>query len=74
MWLDNWSGLGPLINNITFRDLYNARLVSNCSVADMINNGEWQWPNDWVVDFPFLAHLNVPNIQQSEQDKTMGSL
>ena len=69
MWFDNWSGLGPLINNITFRDLYNARLNKDSSVADMVQEGEWKWPTDWVTDFPVLNHLNVPNIQPSKQDK-----
>nr|GEX22667.1 uncharacterized mitochondrial protein AtMg00810-like [Tanacetum cinerariifolium] len=48
MWYDNWSGMGPLINYITYRNLYNAGMDRNCSVSDMIDNGSWKWPRDWT--------------------------
>ena len=48
IWYDNWSHMGPLINSITHRIIYDdARLNKLCSVADMIENGSWRWSNDW---------------------------
>ncbi|GJT55366.1 RNA-directed DNA polymerase, eukaryota, reverse transcriptase zinc-binding domain protein [Tanacetum coccineum] len=35
MWYDNWSGMGPLINCITHRSLYDARIGRSSTVADI---------------------------------------
>nr|GEV21873.1 RNA-directed DNA polymerase, eukaryota, reverse transcriptase zinc-binding domain protein [Tanacetum cinerariifolium] len=69
MWYDNWSGLGPLINFITHRDLYNARLNKDSCVADMISNGAWKIASEWVGNLSFLSTTEVPDIRNGEKDK-----
>ncbi|GKB68976.1 retrovirus-related pol polyprotein from transposon TNT 1-94 [Tanacetum coccineum] len=71
MWYDNWSGMGPRINYITYRNLYNAGMDRNCSVSDMIDNGSWKWPRDWYDLFPFLSNITVPNLIQGKEDSNV---
>ncbi|GKA75895.1 RNA-directed DNA polymerase, eukaryota, reverse transcriptase zinc-binding domain protein [Tanacetum coccineum] len=70
MWYDNWSGLGPLINNISHRIMYNARLQKESNVADMIADGSWINGSEWVNSVG-LSTIHVPMIKQGEKDKIM---
>ena len=38
MWYDWWHTIGPLSRIIDNRTLYDARLESECTIADMISN------------------------------------
>ncbi|GJY15597.1 putative nucleotidyltransferase, ribonuclease H [Tanacetum coccineum] len=69
MWYDNWSGLVPLINFITHRDLYNARLNKDSCVADMISDGAWKNASEWVDNLSFLSKIEVRIIMNGEKDK-----
>ncbi|GKA67747.1 RNA-directed DNA polymerase, eukaryota, reverse transcriptase zinc-binding domain protein [Tanacetum coccineum] len=66
MWFDNWSGKGPLEDIIPRRSRNEARMKDSDCVADLIHNGDWIWPNDWLVKYPILNQIHVPNI--SHQD------
>ncbi|GJU04828.1 RNA-directed DNA polymerase, eukaryota, reverse transcriptase zinc-binding domain protein [Tanacetum coccineum] len=70
MWYDNWSGLGPLINNTSHRIMYNARLQKESNVADMIADGSWINGSEWVNSVG-LSTIPVPMIKQGEKDKIM---
>ncbi|GKB97818.1 hypothetical protein Tco_0983955 [Tanacetum coccineum] len=63
MWYDNWSGLRPLINNISHIILYNARLQKESNVADMIADGSWINGSKWVNSVA-LSIILVPMIKQ----------
>ena len=54
--------IGPLINYIDHRSIYDARLNGNESIADMIKEGEWDWPDEWSYKFPFLNTIQVPKL------------
>ncbi|GJU46389.1 reverse transcriptase zinc-binding domain-containing protein [Tanacetum coccineum] len=66
MWFDNWSRLGPLEDIIPRRTRNEARMKDNDCVADLIHNGDWLWPNEWLINFPILNQLHVPNISHQE--------
>ncbi|GJR22156.1 hypothetical protein Tco_0970683 [Tanacetum coccineum] len=56
MWNDNWCTLGNLKKFISNIMLFDARIEENCSIADMIENGIWNWPPEWdtagkMIDF-----------------------
>nr|GEY28841.1 hypothetical protein [Tanacetum cinerariifolium] len=63
MWYDNLSGLGPLINIISHRILYNARLNKVDNVANMIDAGNWKNGSEWVNNVSCLATIPVPVIK-----------
>ncbi|GJZ50731.1 RNA-directed DNA polymerase, eukaryota, reverse transcriptase zinc-binding domain protein [Tanacetum coccineum] len=46
MWYDVWHADGLLINKVTNRDLYNARIPKMIGINSMMVNGEWNWP-EW---------------------------
>ncbi|GJT42556.1 hypothetical protein Tco_0951271 [Tanacetum coccineum] len=58
VWYDKWCKDGPLSNVISKRDIYEARLQDEARVADIINNGQWMWPDGWMNRYPILATLN----------------
>nr|GEV65101.1 hypothetical protein [Tanacetum cinerariifolium] len=66
MWYDNWSNLGPLINCLTNRSLYDARLQKSCSAADLMGNNSWSLAEE---DFPFIGNSIVPFIIPNRDDK-----
>lgn len=71
MWYDNWSSVGPLINSIDHRNIYDARLDRNSTVAGMIDNGMWKWPEGWYDEFPFLRDVIVPAINNDSANYVM---
>ncbi|PWA89784.1 RNA-directed DNA polymerase, eukaryota, Reverse transcriptase zinc-binding domain protein [Artemisia annua] len=71
VWYDQWSNIGILGDVISTRSIHNARLSENLTVSDMIVNDQWRWPNDWRVQYPVLASINVPKLNPQKQDTTM---
>ncbi|GJU24175.1 hypothetical protein Tco_1162796 [Tanacetum coccineum] len=65
MWYDNWSDIGPLDQYISIRDIYDARLSAYADVADVINNGRWKWPKEWLQQFLLLQQILVPALQHN---------
>ncbi|GJV51482.1 RNA-directed DNA polymerase, eukaryota, reverse transcriptase zinc-binding domain protein [Tanacetum coccineum] len=63
MWTDKWQSNGLLINQISHKDLYDARLSKKTSLADMINNGSWNWPNEWNNDEFEVMKTRTPRLK-----------
>ncbi|GJS78622.1 RNA-directed DNA polymerase, eukaryota, reverse transcriptase zinc-binding domain protein [Tanacetum coccineum] len=70
-WFDNLCFLGHLSQFISKRDLFEVGLSLDCKVADLIMDGEWVWPDGWLVKFPFLFHLPHPLLFQDMNDKML---
>ncbi|GJX38114.1 hypothetical protein Tco_0251417 [Tanacetum coccineum] len=71
VWYDKWCKDGPLSSAISKRDIYEAILHDEARVADIINNGQWIWPDGWMDKYPFLANLDrTINLNESE-DKVL---
>ncbi|GJS58526.1 hypothetical protein Tco_0653310 [Tanacetum coccineum] len=52
MWYDNWSNIGPLDNIIPKCARNEARMKDSDSVADLVKDGVWDWPMDWLGIIP----------------------
>nr|GEU84968.1 hypothetical protein [Tanacetum cinerariifolium] len=66
------SVIGPLDQHISKREIYDARLVNNATVDEIISNGRWKWwPKEWMLKFPLLQQVDVPLMQQYIEDHTM---
>nr|GEW61890.1 hypothetical protein [Tanacetum cinerariifolium] len=37
-------------------------------VSDLIYDGVWQWPIEWLGKYPQLVHVSVPNLREDAQD------
>ncbi|GJR13403.1 putative RNA-directed DNA polymerase [Tanacetum coccineum] len=68
-WFDNWCFLGPLCQFISKRDIFKAGLSLNCTVAELMVHGEWNWPSGFADKFPFLSFLPPPLLFHDRQDK-----
>ncbi|GJU14428.1 hypothetical protein Tco_1142394 [Tanacetum coccineum] len=66
MWYDNWCKLGPLANIIPKKARNVARMKDNDFVADLVHNGVWLWPTEWLRLYPELNQVVVPNFTQSK--------
>ncbi|GJV22625.1 retrovirus-related pol polyprotein from transposon TNT 1-94 [Tanacetum coccineum] len=71
LFSDKWHEKGPLSSIISRRHMYNAKIDSNVKVADMISNGQWKWPNEWISLFLVLKEMRIPNINDDVQDRVM---
>ncbi|GJR61177.1 hypothetical protein Tco_1503339 [Tanacetum coccineum] len=71
LWYDDWLFLGPLSQFISKRDVLEAGLSLNCKVCDMVENGDWKWPDIWRSKLPFLFHLPPPLIIHGKNDMVL---
>ncbi|GKB32842.1 hypothetical protein Tco_0872243 [Tanacetum coccineum] len=60
------------IGNGSSTSVWNAaRWENNMIVADMIQDGRWQWPNGCSQIFPELLNIDVPVLQECVKDKIL---
>ncbi|GJZ49052.1 RNA-directed DNA polymerase, eukaryota [Tanacetum coccineum] len=52
-------------------DIFKAGLSLNCKVTDLVQNGDWVWPECWAQKFQFLFHLPLPLTFQNRSAKVM---
>ncbi|GJY60200.1 hypothetical protein Tco_0460857 [Tanacetum coccineum] len=52
--------VGPLINKVNHRSLYDARVDKNGCVAAMLDNGIWIWLTEWYDSFPIITNITNP--------------
>nr|GEU79801.1 hypothetical protein [Tanacetum cinerariifolium] len=67
-WSDNWCTIGHLSQFITNRMITEARIKDNCVLADMMDNGDWLWPEEWIQQIPMLVNIPVPRLNEYEKD------
>ncbi|GKA74998.1 hypothetical protein Tco_0781376 [Tanacetum coccineum] len=64
-----WKALLELRNKyVTDKDIHDVRINENCCVADVIENNEWVWPEQWVRNFTHLRQLKVPLLDNEKVD------
>ncbi|GJS52904.1 RNA-directed DNA polymerase, eukaryota, reverse transcriptase zinc-binding domain protein [Tanacetum coccineum] len=68
MWHDKWYNIGPLDRFISNRDVYNARLDNEARVANLIQDGVWKWPKEWIELFPELQQSPIPCLDIQKKD------
>ncbi|GJZ85640.1 hypothetical protein Tco_0650979 [Tanacetum coccineum] len=62
MWYNKWHNSGLLIDQITNKDLYDARILKMISLADMIGEGVWKWPKEWNSNEFEVIKIMTPRI------------
>ncbi|GJZ22668.1 putative gag-pol polyprotein [Tanacetum coccineum] len=58
----------PLKDFLSNRDIVRSGFSLENSVSNLISDGVWRWPLDWLSRFPFLAQLNVPVLLDDMDD------
>ncbi|GJV91216.1 hypothetical protein Tco_1539029 [Tanacetum coccineum] len=66
-----WKALLELRNKqfITNKMFSDARIKEDCSVADMIENGSWNWHVEWLNQVPILNNIPVPLLNENNKDQ-----
>ncbi|GJY29341.1 hypothetical protein Tco_0405108 [Tanacetum coccineum] len=68
MWNDNWCDMGYLKQFVTNKDIHEARIHKDCSVAEMIDDNKLNWPEQWVKKFSQLSQLQLPLLNKEKND------
>ncbi|GJY95063.1 RNA-directed DNA polymerase, eukaryota, reverse transcriptase zinc-binding domain protein [Tanacetum coccineum] len=56
----------PLANSIPKKARNDARMKDNDIVADLVHNGAWLWPSEWVSLYLVLSQIDVPVFNQNK--------
>ncbi|GJV92190.1 RNA-directed DNA polymerase, eukaryota, reverse transcriptase zinc-binding domain protein [Tanacetum coccineum] len=68
-WYDNWNTAGPLNEIVTFREIYEAGMNIDYTVAQLTMSGEGKWPNGWQDEYPILKMYKIPRLQEGKKDE-----
>nr|GEY62813.1 hypothetical protein [Tanacetum cinerariifolium] len=71
LWFDNWHPICPLSNFISKRMIASSGLNLQNKVADVIKNGEWNWPVNLSNMFDALNVISPPCITEGRNDKVV---
>ncbi|XP_021985761.1 uncharacterized protein LOC110881945 [Helianthus annuus] len=67
-WYDSWCELCPLGNLISPSMMRQAGLSIHSKVADLISEGNWNWPSHWLTSYPVLNQLPSINLSEGVRD------
>ncbi|GKB95976.1 hypothetical protein Tco_0982113 [Tanacetum coccineum] len=65
-WFNNWCSVSPMADIVSNRDIYSAGFGLLAKVNEIINDDAWSWPNDWLLKYPRLVNLDVPNLSNAD--------
>ncbi|GJT21350.1 reverse transcriptase domain, reverse transcriptase zinc-binding domain protein [Tanacetum coccineum] len=65
---DRWTDVCPLKDLLSNWDIVRSGFSLENSVSNLISDGVWRWPLDWLSRFPFLAQLHVPVLLDDMDD------
>ncbi|GKC26417.1 zinc knuckle CX2CX4HX4C containing protein, partial [Tanacetum coccineum] len=68
VWFDRWADVCPLKDMLFNRDIARLGFSLNNSVSNLISDGAWRWPPDWLSRFPSMAQLHVPLLLDDMDD------
>ncbi|GKC56323.1 RNA-directed DNA polymerase, eukaryota, reverse transcriptase zinc-binding domain protein [Tanacetum coccineum] len=68
MWYDKWHDSGLLIDKISNKDLYDARMPKMINIKDMINMGYLKWPSEWNRCEFEVMKIRPPRLKQDVKD------
>ncbi|KAJ0548751.1 putative RNA-directed DNA polymerase [Helianthus annuus] len=69
IWFDKWHEICPISSFITPRLIANAGFNLNSKLAEILVNGEWRWPMEWVNRFPLLQQVQGFQLDPLRKDE-----
>ncbi|GJT93495.1 reverse transcriptase zinc-binding domain-containing protein [Tanacetum coccineum] len=51
--------------------IYGARLQNDSKVTSLVQRGNWCWPDDWMIRFPSLRQIQIPQLDEEISDKAL---
>ncbi|GKD57572.1 RNA-directed DNA polymerase, eukaryota, reverse transcriptase zinc-binding domain protein [Tanacetum coccineum] len=70
-WHDKWCLVCPLCDYIAPREIYDASLCNKSKVAEIVQDGHWYWPDEWLDKYPILGQCQVPILQTDVKDEVL---
>ncbi|MFS7909488.1 putative RNA-directed DNA polymerase [Helianthus anomalus] len=70
-WFDNWHPIGPLCNFVSHRNMCEGGMSRFSTVADIVEDGSWKWPQDWQHRFPELFSSPPVTLVSGIEDKVL---
>ncbi|GKA17514.1 putative reverse transcriptase domain-containing protein [Tanacetum coccineum] len=64
IWVDSC----PLCDMLTVRNIVRSRFSLSNTVSDLVFNGFWRWPHDWLSRFSNIVNIPVLNIKDELND------
>ncbi|GJS24786.1 reverse transcriptase domain, reverse transcriptase zinc-binding domain protein [Tanacetum coccineum] len=58
----------PLCDMLMVRNIVRFGFSLSDTVSDLISNGSWRWPHDWLSRFPNVVNIPVPDINNELND------
>ncbi|GJY87438.1 hypothetical protein Tco_0502066 [Tanacetum coccineum] len=68
VWFDKWRPLSPLMSLFSVRDITRVGFHLSDTVADVMLNGSWNWPPNWLTRFPMLDTVTAPVLDPDKRD------
>ncbi|GJS75909.1 RNA-directed DNA polymerase, eukaryota, reverse transcriptase zinc-binding domain protein [Tanacetum coccineum] len=66
---DNWNTVGPLNEIVTSREIYEACMNIDYTVAQLTMSEEGKWPNGWEDEYHILKMYKIPRLQEGKKDE-----
>ncbi|GJZ75907.1 RNA-directed DNA polymerase, eukaryota, reverse transcriptase zinc-binding domain protein [Tanacetum coccineum] len=71
VWFDFWSNMGVLNDNISFRDIYDARMEIKLTVKEIYEKYKGQWPEELRNKFPLITQVSNITLTPDKDDELM---
>ncbi|GKA31569.1 reverse transcriptase zinc-binding domain-containing protein [Tanacetum coccineum] len=68
-WNDRWDSLGHLSDTISSRDIHEAGLTMESTLAELVNINNGNWPEGWEDEYPILSNYQIPQLSNGIEDK-----
>ncbi|GKF44576.1 hypothetical protein Tco_0131128, partial [Tanacetum coccineum] len=68
IWFDQWTGIGALCDNVSYRDLYDARFKATMTVKAFVDVYNGLWPEMRRTKFPLIYQLPAIVLNQDNID------
>ncbi|GJX90326.1 zinc knuckle CX2CX4HX4C containing protein [Tanacetum coccineum] len=65
---DTWANVCRLKDMLSNRDIMRSGFTLHDSFSNLISDGVWRWPPDWLSRFPAMAQIQVPMLIDDTYD------
>ncbi|GKC90097.1 hypothetical protein Tco_1150746 [Tanacetum coccineum] len=66
IWFDWWSDECPLIRYLSPRDILREGFKLQDTIADMVSNEGWRWPQTWLLKAPILGYITTHVLEEQK--------
>ena len=68
LWFDYWHPVGPIVDSLGERVIYDSGLDRMATVASIISDSSWHWPPSRSAALVDLAQTHLPSPSSLRED------